>query len=144
MEAPFGPAKGKDFDTGNAMGPWIVTPDEVGDARDLAITICVNGEQWSRGSTSGMRHGFDEIIEHVSRNETLHAGELLGSGAVGGGCGLELDRWLKPGDVVEMEVEKLGVLRNRVLPPPPERAAHGGAFQDAIYRSTDDAHLALC
>ena len=83
------------------MGPWIVTADEIADPRDLAIVVRVNGEEWSRGSTSAMRYGFDEIIEHVSRNETLHVGEFLGSGTVGGGCGLELGRWLQAGDIVE-------------------------------------------
>nr|WP_057929610.1 fumarylacetoacetate hydrolase family protein [Burkholderia ambifaria] len=114
MEAPFGPAKGKDFDTGNAIGPWIVTPDEIPDPYDLAVTIRVNGEVWTSSSTVGMRHHFGRIIEHVSRDETLHPGEFLGSGTVGNGCGLELDRWLTDGDIVEVEVEKIGVLRNRV------------------------------
>ncbi|MDR8726369.1 fumarylacetoacetate hydrolase family protein [Burkholderia pseudomultivorans] len=115
MEAPFGPAKGKDFDTGNAIGPWIVTPDEIGNPYDLAVVVRVNGEEWSRGSTAGMRHRFERIIEHTSRDETLYVGEFLGSGTVGGGCGLELDRWIQRGDVVEIEIEKIGVLRNRVV-----------------------------
>lgn len=115
MEGPFGPAKGKDFDTGNAMGPWIVTADEITDPYDLAVTVRVNGEQWSRGSTKDMRHSFERMIEHVSADETLHVGEFLGSGTVGSGSGLELNRWIKDGDVVEIEVEKIGVLRNRVV-----------------------------
>lgn len=115
MEGPFGPAKGKDFDTGNAMGPWIVTADEIADPYDLAVTVRVNGEQWSRGSTRDMRHRFERMIEHVSADETLHVGEFLGSGTVGSGSGLELNRWIKNGDVVEIEVENIGVLRNRVV-----------------------------
>ncbi|WP_434106045.1 fumarylacetoacetate hydrolase family protein [Paraburkholderia caffeinilytica] len=115
MEGPFGPAKGKDFDTGNAMGPWIVTADEIEDPYDLAVTVRVNGEQWSRGSTKDMRHSFERMIEHVSADETLHVGEFLGSGTVGSGSGLELNRWIKNGDVIEIEVEKIGVLRNRVV-----------------------------
>ncbi|QHE93225.1 fumarylacetoacetate hydrolase family protein [Pandoraea fibrosis] len=117
MEAPFGPAKGKDFDTGNAMGPWIVTADEIPDPYDLSIAVRVNGQEWSRGSTRDMRHSFEIMIEHVSRDETLHVGEFLGSGTVGNGCGLELDRWIQSGDDIEIEVEKIGVLRNRVLHP---------------------------
>lgn len=115
MEGPFGPAKGKDFDTGNAMGPWIVTADEIEDPYYLAVIVRVNGEQWSHGSTKDMRHSFERMIEHVSADETLHIGEFLGSGTVGSGSGLELNRWIKDGDVVEIEVEKIGVLRNRVV-----------------------------
>jgi len=115
MAGRLGPAKGKDFDTGNAMGPWLVTPDEVPNPRELAMLARVNGEVWSRGRSDQMRYSFEELIEYISRNETLHPGEFIGSGAVTGGCGLELDRWLRPGDVVELEVERLGVLRNRVV-----------------------------
>jgi len=115
MEGMLGPAKGKDFDTGNAIGPWIATPDEVGDAADLTMSVRVNGETWATGNSRDMMHGFPEIIAYTSRDVTLHPGEFLGSGTVGNGCGLELDRWLKPGDVVELEVERIGVLRNRVV-----------------------------
>jgi 2-keto-4-pentenoate hydratase/2-oxohepta-3-ene-1,7-dioic acid hydratase in catechol pathway len=115
MSAPFGPAKGKDFDTGNALGPWIVTADEIPDPYALTMIARVNGEEWSRGSSRDMVHRFEDMIAHVSRDETLHPGEFLGSGTVGGGSGLELDRWLQHGDVVELEVEGIGVLRNRVV-----------------------------
>ena len=64
-----------------------------------------------------MHHKFEDIIAHVSVDETLRAGEFLGSGTVGNGCGLELGRFLKPGDVVELEIAGLGVLRNRVVRP---------------------------
>jgi 2-keto-4-pentenoate hydratase/2-oxohepta-3-ene-1,7-dioic acid hydratase in catechol pathway len=79
------------------------------------MTARVNGEVWTNSTSSGMLHSFEEMIAYVSRGETLHAGEFFGSGTVGGGCGLELDRWLKHGDVVELEVGSIGVLRNRVL-----------------------------
>ncbi len=117
MTCPFGPAKGKDFDRGSAMGPWIVTRDEVPDPAALTMIARVNGEEWSRGNSRTMVHGVEAMIAHVSRDETLHPGEIFGSGTVGGGCGLELDRWLSPGDVVELEVEGIGVLRNRVVRP---------------------------
>lgn len=115
MSGPFGPCKGKDFDTGNAFGPWIVTADELPDPYGLEMVARINGEEWSRGNSRGMVHRFEDMIAHVSRDETLYPGEILGSGTVGGGSGLELDRWLKPGDVVELDVEGIGVLRNRVV-----------------------------
>lgn len=117
MQGRLGPAKGKDFDTGNALGPYLVTPDEVPDPYALTLLARVNGEEWSRGLSRDMRFSFEDIIAYVSRDETLYPGEFIGSGTVGGGCGLELDRWLKPGDEVELEVDRLGVLRNRVVRP---------------------------
>jgi 2-keto-4-pentenoate hydratase/2-oxohepta-3-ene-1,7-dioic acid hydratase in catechol pathway len=115
MAGRLGPAKSKDFDTGNVLGPWLVTPDEIGDVYNLTMSARVNGEEWSRGHSGGMRFSFEEIIAAISRDETLYPGDVIGSGTVGGGCGLELDRWLRPGDVVELEIERIGVLRNRVV-----------------------------
>lgn len=115
MSGQLGPCKGKDFDTGNVMGPWLVTADEVKDPYNLTMTARVNGEEWSRGNSGTMHHKFEDIIAHVSRDETVHPGEFFGSGTVGNGCGLEQGRFLKPGDVVELEVEGLGVLRNRFV-----------------------------
>ncbi len=117
MQGRLGPAKGKDFDTGNAMGPYLVTPDEVPDPYNLTMVARVNGEPWSRGNSGDMHFTFEDMIAYVSQDETLHPGEFIGSGTVGNGCGLELDRWLQPGDMVELEVEHLGVLRNRVVRP---------------------------
>ena len=114
MAGTLGPAKSKDFDTGNVFGPWIVTPDEIGDLYDLTMVARVNGDEWSRGSTATMHHRFEDLIAFVSRSETLHPGEILGSGTVGTGCGLEQGRFLQPGDVVELEVEGIGVLRNPI------------------------------
>jgi 2-keto-4-pentenoate hydratase/2-oxohepta-3-ene-1,7-dioic acid hydratase in catechol pathway len=115
MQGMLGPAKGKSFDAGNVLGPWIVTADEIPDPYHLEMTARVNGEVWTNSTSSGMLHSFEDIIAYVSRGETLRAGEFFGSGTVGGGCGLELDRWLKHGDVVELEVGSIGILRNRVL-----------------------------
>ncbi len=117
MEGMLGPAKGKDFDGANAMGPCLVTADEIGDPYDLAMIARVNGEEWSRGHTSTMHWRFEDMIAHVSRSETLYPGEVLGSGTVGNGCGVELMRFLEDGDVVELEIEKIGVLRNKVVRP---------------------------
>jgi 2-keto-4-pentenoate hydratase/2-oxohepta-3-ene-1,7-dioic acid hydratase in catechol pathway len=115
MAGTLGPSKGKDFDTGNVIGPWLVTADEVGDPYDLTMVARVNGEEWSRGNSGTMHHKFEDIIAHVSQDETLHPGEFLGSGTVGDGCGLEHSRFLKHGDVVELEIQGLGLLRNRVV-----------------------------
>ncbi len=115
MAAQLGPAKGKDFDTGNALGPWIVTLDEIGDPYDLAMDARVNGERWGGGNSGSMHHKWPAILAHISNSETLHAGEIIGSGTVGTGCGLELGRQLQAGDVVELEIEKIGILRNKVV-----------------------------
>lgn len=113
MRVRLGPAKGKDWCT--ALGPVLVTTDEIGDPYNLAMTARINGEEWSRGNTSSIHWKFEQMIEFLSRDQTIHPGDVLGSGTVGTGCGLELDRWVKPGDVIELEIEKIGVLRNRVL-----------------------------
>jgi 2-keto-4-pentenoate hydratase/2-oxohepta-3-ene-1,7-dioic acid hydratase in catechol pathway len=115
MGGRLGPAKGKDFDTGNALGPWLVTPDELADPYDLTMVARVNGALWSRGTTASMTWTFEDLIAHISQSETLYPGDVIGSGTVGGGCGLEHGAYLRPGDVVELEVEGLGVLRNRVV-----------------------------
>ncbi|OYX57665.1 MAG: isomerase [Brevundimonas subvibrioides] len=115
MIGQLGPAKGKDFDTGNAMGPCIVTADEMPDPYDLTMIARVNGEEWGRGNSSTMHWKFEDLIAFISRSETLHPGEFLGSGTIGNGCGLEAQRFLKPGDEVELEVSGIGVLRNRIV-----------------------------
>jgi len=119
----LGPAKGKDFDTGNAMGPCLVTPDEIPDPYNLTMTAHVNGQEWSRGTTADMHWTFEKMIAYISRSETLHPGEFIGSGTCSGkqgrGCGLEMEKFLKVGDVVELEMEKVGILLNRVEPPLP-------------------------
>lgn len=114
MEGRLGPAKGKSFDGGNVMGPWIVTPDEIGDPYKLKMEARVNGKMRSQGVTEGMLFSFEEIIAHVTKDETLMPGEFIGSGTVGNGCGLELGWYLEHGDAIELEVEKIGTLKNRV------------------------------
>jgi 2-keto-4-pentenoate hydratase/2-oxohepta-3-ene-1,7-dioic acid hydratase in catechol pathway len=116
MGGRLGPAKGKDFDTGNVLGPWLVTADEI-DPYGLTMVARVNGEERGRGSSGDMFHRWDSIIAHVSRSETLYAGEVIGSGTVGDGCGLEHGRFLEAGDVIELEVGGLGKLRNRLVRP---------------------------
>jgi 2-keto-4-pentenoate hydratase/2-oxohepta-3-ene-1,7-dioic acid hydratase in catechol pathway len=114
MMSQLGPGKGKDFDNSNVMGPCLVTADEL-DPYNLEMLCRVNGEEWGRGNSSEMRWTFEDCIAHVSRSETLHPGEFFGSGTVGNGCGLEHMRFLKPGDLVELEVEGIGALKNRVV-----------------------------
>lgn len=115
MPGQLGPAKGKDFDTGNILGPWILTADEVAHPAALNMELRVNGERWGGGNSSAMQHDFAAILAHISASETLYPGEVIGSGTVGTGCGLELGRRLAPGDVFELEIEKIGVLRNRIV-----------------------------
>jgi 2-keto-4-pentenoate hydratase/2-oxohepta-3-ene-1,7-dioic acid hydratase in catechol pathway len=115
----LGPSKGKDFDTGNAMGPCLVTPDEIPDPYNLTMTARINSQEWSRGTSADMYWTFEDIIAYISQSETLYPGEFIGSGtcsgAQGRGCGLEMGKFLKSGDVVELEVERIGALRNRVM-----------------------------
>ena len=117
MQGMLGPTKGKDFDTGNAMGPWLVTADEMPDPYALTMVARVNGEECSRGMSGTMHHKFEDILVHVSKDETVYPGEFFGSGTVGNGSGMEFNRYLKAGDVVELEIDGLGVLRNRVVAP---------------------------
>ncbi|MDB5533526.1 MAG: fumarylacetoacetate hydrolase family protein [Hyphomicrobiales bacterium] len=117
MAGMLGPAKGKDFDTGNIIGPWLVTADEVRDPYNLTMSVRVNGQERSSGNSGEMHHKFEDILAHVSKDETIRAGEFFGSGTVGGGCGLEIGGFLQPGDIVELEVTGLGVLRNRIGAP---------------------------
>ncbi|MFD1587814.1 fumarylacetoacetate hydrolase family protein [Halorientalis brevis] len=117
MQGKLGPARGKDF--ANALGPHLVTPDEL-DLPNAAFTIEVESEDgeidtWSEGTVGEMGHSWGEIIEHTSAEETLHPGDVLGSGTVGTGCGLELGRFLEPGDTVSLSVEGLGTLTNTVV-----------------------------
>lgn len=116
MQASLGPSKGKDFDTGNILGPCIVTADSV-DPDDMTMIARINGEEWCRGNSGSARWTFAQVIAHASQSETLVPGECIGSGTVGGGCGLELGRFLNPGDVIELEVSGIGILRNRIVRP---------------------------
>jgi hypothetical protein len=109
----MGPGKAKDWDGSNVLGPCIVTADEL-DASNLRMTVRVNGETWGEASSGAMHYSFGDLIAYASRSQTLHPGEVIGSGTAPGGSGIELDRWLAPGDVVEMEIEGVGVLRNTI------------------------------
>jgi fumarylacetoacetate (FAA) hydrolase len=114
MKVGLGPSKGKDFAT--SLGPVVVTPDEFGGTSGTMIAR-VNGEERSRGELADMHHSWGAIVAHAARNTRLRPGDVLGSGTVGTGCILEHGdgRWLQPGDVVELEVEAIGVLRNSIV-----------------------------
>ncbi|MGZ6340585.1 MAG: fumarylacetoacetate hydrolase family protein [Candidatus Limnocylindrales bacterium] len=124
----LGPAKGKDFAT--SLGPWLVTRDELADARrpgstgyDLVMSASVNGQETSRGCWADSYFSFGQLLARASADVTLRPGELLGSGTVGTGCLLEIKdatigRWLQPGDEVALRIERLGELRNPVIGRP--------------------------
>ena len=125
MAVGLGPAKGKDFAT--SLGPVLVSLDELADRRtakgyDLQMLARVNGVEYSRGNLKDLHYSFGEMIARASQGVELLAGDVIGSGTVGTGCILELGPetvggWLKPGDVVELEVERLGILRNTIVAP---------------------------
>jgi len=113
MRVGLGPAKGKDFAT--SIGPVLVTPDEF-DGTSGTMIARVNGEERSRGELGDMFHGWDALVAQAARNTVLRPGDIIGSGTVGNGCILEHGdgRWLQRGDVVELEIEGIGVLRNTI------------------------------
>ncbi len=115
MPGQLGPCKGKDFDTGNILGPYILTADEVAHPVALNMEARVNGERWGGGNSRQMQHTFADILAHISSSETVYAGEVIGSGTVGTGCGLEIGKRLADGDTFELEIENIGVLANRIV-----------------------------
>ncbi len=127
MKLNLGPAKGKDFAT--SLGPWLVTPDELADRAagrgvDLVLRASVNGVEWSRGNLAELHWSFGEMIAYASRGTRVRPGDVIGSGTVGTGCILELsavhgeDRypWLRPGDRVLLEADRLGAIEAGVVP----------------------------
>ena len=137
MTLSLGPVKGKDFAT--TVGPLLVTPDELADRRsgaghDLAMTASVNGVEYSRASWASIHWSFGEMLAYASRGAALRPGDVAGSGTCGTGCILELSLvhgqerypWLRPGDLVELSVERLGRIRNRVVAGPAWRPLRPG------------------
>jgi 2-keto-4-pentenoate hydratase/2-oxohepta-3-ene-1,7-dioic acid hydratase in catechol pathway len=117
LESPgmLGPAKGKDFDDSIILGPVIVTKDELDDPYNLRMQARINGETWCDSNSNTIHWKFSDMIAHISKSETLYPGEVIGSGTVGLGCGLEHLRFLSDGDIVELEVEKIGIISNKVI-----------------------------
>jgi len=135
MKLNLGPAKGKDF--ASVLGPYLVTPDELlgnvvneddsGCNYNLEMTCSVNGKLLSKGNLKDMAWSFEKIIERVSYGASIYPGDIIGSGTVGTGCLLEIngtnklkhsdftEMWLKENDVVEMEIENLGKITNKII-----------------------------
>ena len=134
MKLNLGPAKGKDF--ASVLGPYLVTPEEIisncietpfGNKYNLEMSCTVNGELLSKGNAVVMNWTFAEIIERASYGVELYTGDIIGSGTVGTGCLLELngtekiknpnycERWLKEGDTVEMQIDGLGKITNKLV-----------------------------
>lgn len=116
MTGKVGPVKGKDFDGGNSFGPCIVTKDEIPNPYDLKMEVRINGKLRNKTSTQGMTHKIDRMIEIASEEETIYPGEIFGTGAAADGAGIESLKFLKPKDIIEIEIEKIGILRNTILP----------------------------
>ncbi len=122
LRVGLGPSKGKDFAT--SLGPALVTPDELasrrrGDRYDLEMRARVNGSHLGGGNHNSIYWTFAQMIEHASRDTELRPGDVIGSGTVGDGCITErgpnaAQGWLQPGDVIELEIDMLGTLRNTV------------------------------
>lgn len=116
MSVRLGPAKGKDFCS--IVGPVILTADEFKDSEpNLKMTATINNEVWSEGYTGDSHFTWAQMIEHASKEEWLLATDFMGSGTVGTGCGLELDKWIQPGDIIQLEIERIGMLKNIVGTP---------------------------
>ncbi len=126
MKLNLGPGKGKDFAT--SLGPWLVTPDELASHRsgnganeryDMTMLARANGREISRGNFKDIYYSFSQIIAYASRNARLRVGDVIGSGTVGTGClleiGTEVHPWFQCGDEIELEIEGIGVLRNRII-----------------------------
>ena len=109
----MGPAKAKDWDGSNVFGPCIVTADEL-DPGNLRMAVRINGEVRGEDNSGHMHHTFADMIAYAAQAQTLYPGEVFGSGTAARGSGIEIDRWLQEGDLIEMEIEGIGILRNRV------------------------------
>jgi len=108
--------RGKSFDTYGPLGPWVTTPDEVGDPHALDLTLDVNGERMQTGSTKTLIFGIPELVEFISRNVTLDPGDVISTGTPPGvGHARKPPRYLQPGDVVDLTVTKLGAQRAKVV-----------------------------
>jgi 2-keto-4-pentenoate hydratase/2-oxohepta-3-ene-1,7-dioic acid hydratase in catechol pathway len=112
MAMSTGPFKSKDFAFG--LGPWIVTQDEIPHPDRLRMAVRVNGETWSEVVPDDMYWSFEDVVSYTSQDELLRSGDVFGSGTVTRGCGQEIDRWIHPGDVVELEAESIGILRHTI------------------------------
>ena len=113
MKLGLGLARCKDWAT--AIGPWIVTADEITDVRKLTMTSRIDGELWTSATAGNMHWSFEQMIEHLSMDDEVIPGDVIASGPVAGSSGIEINRWVQPGELMELEIEQIGVLRNRVV-----------------------------
>jgi 2-keto-4-pentenoate hydratase/2-oxohepta-3-ene-1,7-dioic acid hydratase in catechol pathway len=118
MATRVGPAKTKGFDGATGLGPYFVTADEFDRPFDVGMRAYVNGELWSEGRSGTIYWPVEALIAHAASGETLSPGDVLGSGTVGTGAGIEIDRWLSPGDVVRLEIDGIGALESRIARAP--------------------------
>lgn len=118
MGTRVGPAKTKGFDGGSALGPYLVTTDEVPNPFDVEMRGYVNDELWSTGRSGSIYWSVGDLVAAASAGETLLPGDVLGSGTVGTGAGIEIGRWVAPGDVVRLEIDGLGALEHRLVREP--------------------------
>jgi 5-carboxymethyl-2-hydroxymuconate isomerase len=113
--AKFNTTQGKNFDASGSIGPWIVPSSELDLSRPLRLTTRINGEVRQDDTTASMMFGFGRLVEYISTFTTLKVGDLILTGTpTGAGARFDPPRWLKPGDIVEIEVPEIGVLRNTV------------------------------
>ena len=112
MPVNMGPAAGKDF--GSVLGKYLVTRDEIADLGACGMRAYVNGEQWTDGRYGTVQHSFESMVAFTSTSRTLYPGDILGSGTVGTGCGAELGKFLKPGDVIRVEIDNMDFIENKV------------------------------
>ena len=111
----FGPVvKSKSF--ANSIGPDVVTADVFGDWKAATGRVRVDGEVWCEGTTAGPAHDIGEMLAYASKGERLDAGDVISTGTMPGCCGLELDRWIEPGQTVELEIDGIGTVANRISP----------------------------
>lgn len=114
MRSGRGPSKGKDFDGGNVMGPWLVTPDEVGNVRTLRLSLHVDGEELSSSTAEGIVWDFAEMLSYLSQGQTVRPGQAISAGCYAGGSGLDLGRTIGAGSVVELRISRIGSLVNPI------------------------------
>lgn len=113
-----GPASSKDLDQGNGLGPWLVTSDELGDPRSLAVTVEATGRAPWRGTTAEYSMDPVDVLVALAERQSLSSGTVVGMGTVPDTCGLDRDEWLRPGDEVAITFEGIGTLRQRLGVPP--------------------------
>ena len=118
MSVGLGPAKGKDFARAHVFGPCLVTIDEIGDIYAKSAEAKVNGESWCAGTVGDMHWKFEDMIAHASRDEPLVPGEIFGSGTFGGGSAMERGELLSAGDRIDLTIEGIGTLSNRLVAAP--------------------------